>query len=240
MNAINNPAANRMPRNSMSHESMSEHGTEPVRGLPSRLPQGETLVWQGAPRWLPLARRAFHLRKLAIYFAVLVTWYAATVVGSPEGPEHAAIDILRAGGLAVAALGMVALFSWGVARTTVYTITTRRLVLRFGIALPMTVNIPFSKIVSASVKANADGTGDIALSLAPSEKVSYIIFWPHVRPWRMARVQPLLRSIPDAIAVAEAFGRAVAATSSAPVAMGSLERPDSAIIEPRPPIAAAA
>ena len=220
--------------------TIREHGSEPLPGLPEPLPRGEALVWQGAPLWEKLARRAFHLRKLAVYFAVLLTWYTYSVVGSHQGMQEDATDVLRAGGVALAALGLIALFAWGVARTTVYTITTRRVVIRFGIALPMTINIPFKQIVAASVRANPDGSGDILLSLATSDKISYIILWPHVRPWRLARVQPLLRSIPDAVGVAEKFGRAFASNSAAPVAMGSLTRPDSGIIEPRPQIAAAA
>jgi hypothetical protein len=224
----------------MATHDFEGHGPEPVPGLPERLPRGETLVWQGSPLWEPLARRGFHIRKLAVYFALLVTWYTASVLSENLGAQREAVDILRTTGVALAALGMVALFCWGVARTTVYTITTRRVVIRFGIALPITMNIPFSKIVSASVKAAPDGTGDISLALAGDAKISYIIMWPHVRPWKLTRVQPLLRSIPDAVGVAEKFGRAVAATATVPMAMGSLARPDSAMIEPRPHVAAAA
>jgi hypothetical protein len=219
---------------------MMEHDGEPMTGLPERLPRGEALIWQGSPKWEPLARRAFHMRKLAIYFAVLVSYYVLTVLQAHESLSETAIDISRATGLALTVIGLVALFSWMVARSTVYTITSRRIVVRFGIALPMTVNIPFSKIESASVKANPDGTGDILLTLSPKERMSYIILWPHVRPWRINRVQPLIRSIPDAVTVAQNFGRAVSANSAAPVALGALARPDSNIIDPRPHVAAAA
>ena len=53
---------------------LNEYETEPVRGLPERLPAGETILWQGAPRWGALARRAFHVRKIALYFAILLAW----------------------------------------------------------------------------------------------------------------------------------------------------------------------
>ena len=45
---------------------------EPVRGLPAMLPPGERLLWQGNPAWRSLAIRAYHVRKVALYFAVLV------------------------------------------------------------------------------------------------------------------------------------------------------------------------
>ena len=219
---------------------MREHDAEPVAGLPEFLPSNESLVWQGAPAWEPLARRAFHLRKLAIYFAVLVAWYAATVLAAQTGINDTATGLARALGLALAALGLVGLLAWLVARSTLYTITTRRIVMRVGIALPMTINIPFSKIESASVRMAADGTGDILLTLARAERISYILLWPHARPWKFARVQPLLRSVPDAVTVAQLFGRAVAGASPAPVTLGIVARPDTKVLEPRPQVAAAA
>ena len=47
---------------------MSEHDFEPIRGLPGPLPEGETILWQGAPDWRVLAVQAFHVRAVAIYF----------------------------------------------------------------------------------------------------------------------------------------------------------------------------
>jgi hypothetical protein len=217
-----------------------EHDIEPVRGLPQRLPKGETIVWQGKPKWDTLALRAFHVRKLAIYFAVLLTWYSATEIAAQESLGATAVAISRATLLALLAIGLITLFAWLTSRATVYTFTSKRVVVRFGVALSMSVNIPFGKIEAASVKANPDGTGDILLTLSRTEKMSYIVLWPHVRPWRMGRVQPLLRAIPEAVAVAQLFGRAVAANAAAPVALGSLTRPDGNIIEPRPQVAAAA
>jgi hypothetical protein len=217
-----------------------------VPGLPEQLPPGETLVWQGAPRWKTLARRGFHIRGLAIYFAVLLAWYVTSTLGDDLPAARTALDIARTGGIALAALGMVALFCWGVGRTTIYTITSRRVAIRFGIALPMTINIPFAKIESAAVKANPDGTGDILLTLAPDSKISYIIMWPHVRAWSLGRPQPMLRSIPDVVAVAQSFGHAVVATAERPVALGAVSasggaaRPDGAMVDQRPAIAAAA
>ena len=49
-----------------------EHEFEPQRGLPEALPAGEHLLWQGQPDWRMLARKAFHVRKLVVYFAGLM------------------------------------------------------------------------------------------------------------------------------------------------------------------------
>jgi hypothetical protein len=96
------------------------------------------------------------------------------------------------------------------ARSTVYTLTDRRVVIRQGIALSSALNLPFTVLRSADLRERGDGTGDIALSLTPGQRVSYLWLWPHVRPWRINQPQPMLRSLSDAAAVGETIGRAFA------------------------------
>lgn len=181
---------------------MREYDFEPVRGLPEQLPPGEELIWQGAPRWNELARRAFHVRKVAIYFTVLVVLRLAVDLsdGSSMASVLAGISWILA--LGAAAIGALVLLGWAMARSTVYTITNRRVVMRFGVALPMIMNLPFKQVRSVELKAYPDGTGDIPLRLAESARPSYLVFWPHVRPWRFSPVEPMLRVIPDATRVA--------------------------------------
>ncbi len=199
---------------------MMEHGREPVHGLPERLPPGERLLWQGSPCGWALARWAFHVRVLALYFAVLLVWGAAwsLAVGVSIGAVLAS-GLLPAA-LAAVVLGLVALLAWLSARTTVYTITNRRVVMRFGIALPMTLNLPFAVVESAELLTHANGSGDIPLSVAaPGRVVSSMywpLLWPHVRPWRLSRVEPMLRALPDAAQVAQILARALAASASQP------------------------
>ncbi len=195
---------------------MNEHGVEPVRGLPTSLPEGETLLWQGSPQWSALARRGFHFRKLLIYFGVLLAWYVLTVATTGTGWRDAAIGIGRAAGLAAAALGLVAAFAWLVCRTTVYTITDRRMVMRIGVAFPMSLNLPFRSIEGASLRAFPDGKGDIPVSLLPNARIAYLYLWPHARPWRLSRAEPMLRAVPDAALVAQVLGRALAAAAEQP------------------------
>jgi hypothetical protein len=193
--------------------SAGEYEFEPVRGLPERLPEGETLLWQGEPRAAALARRAFHVRTLSIYFGVLVAWRAVTAVADGEPLAQAVTGTLWVAAAAAAATGLLGLLAWATARTTVYTITSRRIVMRFGIALPITVNFPFRVVESAGIKMHADGTGDIPLALVPGERVSYVVMWPNVRPWRIARPEPMLRGVPEAARVAETLSHALAAAA---------------------------
>ncbi|MBK1716549.1 photosynthetic complex putative assembly protein PuhB [Thiocystis violacea] len=190
---------------------MKEYDFEPVRGLPEQLPPGEELLWQGAPRWTALARRAFHVRKVAIYFAVLVVLRIA--VDWSEGPSMASLfqGVSWILVLAVVAVGALALLGWAMARTTVYTITSRRVVMRIGVALPMMMNVPFKQVRSADLKVYDDGTGDIPFLLAKAVRPSYMIFWPHVRPWHFSPPQPMFRAIPEAGKVAEILAGALKA-----------------------------
>ncbi len=192
---------------------MREYDFEPVRGLPEQLPPGEELLWQGAPRWTALARRAFHVRKVAIYFALLAVLRIA--VDWSDGLSMASLfqGISWILVLAVASIGALALLAWAMGRTTIYTITNQRVVMRIGVALPMMMNLPFKQVLTADLKIYEDGTGDIPLLLAQSVKPSYTIFWPHTRPWHFSPPQPMLRAIPDAAAVAATLAGALKAYS---------------------------
>jgi hypothetical protein len=202
-----------------------EHMGEPIPGLPERPPAGERVLWQGAPRWQTVARRTFHVRKAAIYFAVLVAWRG--IYSAMQGQDIlAAIQSTTVFvGLSAAALGLLLLIAWLTARTTIYTITSERVVMRFGIAMQMAVNLPFKLIRSAAVKTYGDGTGDLPLELPPGERVSYIVMWPNVRPWSLGNAQPMLRGVDDAANVAQMLSRALAGEAVTPMTSGQTLRP---------------
>lgn len=180
-----------------------EHEFEPQRGLPERLPAGERVLWQGAPDWRVLARECFHVRKLAVYFAVLATWRVVTVVQSGSNVRDTAIAAVVALGLGAVALGLVTLMAWMSARTALYTITNRRVVMRIGIVLSVTFNLPLKKVESAGLQPLPDGHGDISLALDAATRIAYPHLWPHARPWQVARTQPSLRCVADAATVAQ-------------------------------------
>jgi Bacterial PH domain len=179
-----------------------EHEFEPQRGLPEALPGNEKLLWQGSPDWRMLARRAFHLRKLALYFAAMVLLRAGFVYSDTASIAAALRSMAGPLALAAIALGLVALMAWLSARSSVYTLTDKRVVMRIGIVLTLTFNIPYRRIAAADLHLDAQGTGDLPLSLLPPDHIAYLHLWPHARPWRLARPEPMLRSVPDAAAVA--------------------------------------
>jgi len=190
-----------------------EHDDEPVRGLPGPLPVGETILWQGAPDARVFLRNALHARWVAAYFAALTLYSLSQASIFGAGVSFAA-------GLAL--LGMMALFAWGVARTSIYTLTNKRVVLRVGVALSACINLPLSRTAAADLRPLERGHGDIALTL-DSGRISYFFLWPHARAWRFAAPQPMLRSVPEAEKVATLL---IAARSAlGPIAQPVPEQP---------------
>jgi hypothetical protein len=198
---------------------VSEYHHEPVRGLPGLLPKGERILWQGAPDWIALARSAFLGGPVAVYFGVLMLWRLASGLGDGLGAAEALRHMLWVAPVAAAALALIALLGWATARSTVYTITNRRVVLRVGVALTMSINVPFTRIVAASVKPGAGDRADIALSVAAEDRFAFLLLWPHARPWRLRHPEPMLRAVPKAASVARLLADALedfAADNSAP------------------------
>jgi hypothetical protein len=111
--------------------------------------------------------------------------------------------------LASAALAVLGLLAWSSARSTIYTVTNRRVLMRFGIALPITLNIPLRVVDSVSFAKHRDSTGDIAIRAGGSDRVAYLILWPHARPWRVNRPEPMLRSLAKPEEVARVLSRAL-------------------------------
>jgi hypothetical protein len=188
--------------------ALKEHDYEPVPGLPAPLPEGETILWQGAPAWEAFARRAMRVRIVAVYFLVLAVWGIAGRLSSGMPAMEILLATLRLTAMAAGAICLLELFAWLVGRTTLYTITTKRVVMRYGIALPISIQISYRMIETAGAHIWSDGAGDIALTLLPGQRIAYMVLWPHARPWRLLKAQPVLRCIPDAAAVAQTLGRA--------------------------------
>jgi hypothetical protein len=208
--------------------------------LPADIQPGEQILWHGRPRAVSLARRAFRVDFVAAYFAALALWM---LVWSWQGEGFAAgaLASLKTIGLGAAALALITLLSFFSARTTLYVITTRRVVLRVGIALPVFINLPFKEIVAASAREFGDDTGDIAIEVHRTRRVPLFVLWPHARPFRFLRPQPALRSIANAAEVTGALTRALrdyAGQSDAAPSRGAAEVKPAVSLAPSPRAAA--
>lgn len=214
----------------MSHDDFD---FEPIRGLPAPLPEGERLLWQGSPSWRSFALRAYHVRAVALYFLLLVACRVAVgLAGSGPAADMlvSCALLLTSGGVAIGLLCLLAYFS---ARCTVYTLTNRRVLLRHGVAVPMTLNIPFSLIDGVALKAYGEDMGDIALTLAAGERIGYLITWPHLRPGRITRPQPSFRSLKQPRLVADLLSAALTAETGQ-VATRAVAQAPASMVRPAP------
>jgi hypothetical protein len=217
-----------MPIESLGHE----YEFEPQFGLPERLPDDEFIVWQGSPDVGALANSAFHLKKIGFYFAVLIVACAWPALESGAGLMAVVSAVKWIVPLTVIAMASVWLLAWFTARTTVYTVTSKRVVMRLGIVLTVSFNLPFKQIASADVRVLKDGFGDITLALQGSDSIAWVHLWPSVRPWRISKPEPTLRAVPNVQVVSDKLRQAW--TQSTGLAANARTQTENEQLDPRP------
>ena len=178
-----------------------EHEFEAAPGLPEPLPASERLLWQGAPDWKQLALHVFHVRTLAVYFGVMMVLQTLYLLGEPQ--PRLLVPLATSLVLSLTALAVLSWLAWMTARTALYTLTNKRVVMRIGIVLTLTFNLPLRMVAAASVKPLKNGSGDIALKLAGDDHIAWLNLWPHAKPWALKNPEPCLRCISDAVRVGE-------------------------------------
>jgi hypothetical protein len=188
------------------------------RELPAPLPVGERVIWQGKPSFTGLALRSFHIREVSIYFGLLLAWRLWSNWSNGMPAVDATVSALWLIVPAMISIAVLAGLAWLFRRAACYTITSKRVLFQFGVALPMTLNIPLSMIGNAALKTYRGGSGDIPLRVFDSRRVSYGLLWPHVRPWRLRAPEPMLCALPDA-AIAAARLSEVLGGQPAPAAI---------------------
>jgi len=202
--------------------------------LPYDLTPGEKVLWQGRPQWISLARRAYRTDFVAGYFAISTVWNFAQALYQTDllAAGIAGGKTILAGVLAVSLLGLLA---WLSSRSALYVVTTKRVVLKAGVALPIFFNLPYGSIVSASARFYRDGTGDIPLAIEQKDHIAYLHLWPHAKPFHLKRPEPALRCVENASEVADILSRALLAAShetsvkaEAPVTAGVVSHSETA------------
>jgi hypothetical protein len=156
-----------------------------------------------------LAIHAFHVRKIALYFALMLAVQTINLTAPDSGSGMKPLSVVDwkplvvAAGLYTLALALLLGTAWMSARSTLYTLTNKRVVMRIGIVLTLTFNLPFKRIAGASLKTQSAGTGDLALALHPEDRIGWAHLWPHQRAWHVTQPQPTLRCVPDGQQVGE-------------------------------------
>lgn len=182
---------------------LEDAGGPSANGDPMGTPAAnERVLWKGQPDLAILARTAFHTRSVGIYFVLLIG------ISLAFGNTNAALICAVLG---IAGLGVLQLLAWISRRTTLYILTDARLILRIGMALETRINIPLKHIGAAHLKERGKDHGDIALELNGERLLGYLLLWPHARPFRLGRPQPMLRAVPEAKKVAQLLAEACAA-----------------------------
>jgi len=180
-----------------------EHEIEPVPGLPGHLPDDERVLWQGRPSWKLIARHTLKTRWIAAYFALISAWSIGTGLTEGETAAGMAASIVIFSIMAFAVFALASIYAWAVEKTTVYTVTNKRVVIRFGVALSMSLNLPFKQIETIAFGKLNGEAGNLAFALKPDQRVSWLMQWPHVRGWRFARAEPSMIALQDAQKVAD-------------------------------------
>ena len=197
-------------------ERAPEHEFEAAYGLPEPLPAGERILWQGRPAAGLVASRIFHLRALTLYFALMLAWRVAVLVHDGASLAQTWRGTLSLALLALVALGILGYLARLAARTTVYTLTDQRVVMRIGIVLTVTYNLPLRQIDGAHFVDLGQGRGEVALQLRPGVRIAYLHLWPHARPWKLTAPQPMLRCLNDAREASEKLAQAWSHSNAQP------------------------
>ncbi len=185
-------------------------------GIPAPLPKGEEVLWQGSPQAYALARGAYKINWILAYMLIVVVWRAGGAWADGGLPLALATGVPYLV-LAAAGYGVIFALAWAQARASIYTITTARVIMKVGAALPVTYTIPFLRVGTARLDQQADGTGTIALQLTDGLRLSYAVLWPHLRPGHARDTQPAFRCIPDAGHVARLLSDAAQTKLNEPV-----------------------
>ena len=204
-------------------ETKVVRGAAPLNdaNLAENLPADEVLIWQGRPEANAIATRAMRLWYVVAYLLGLVVLRTGYLImgGAPISEWSALLAWQSLASLFI--VGLIAGLSALYGKTTIYSLTNRRLILRTGAAVPIHVNFPLEQIASADLKVFPDGTGDIALTLENSDKLYWLLLWPNVRSWWVRPLQPLLRGLRDFELAASALASAASAESD--VSLGEVK-----------------
>jgi hypothetical protein len=190
--------------------SQDDFAFEPIRGLPERPPEGEVILWQGQPNWLRLSVDSLNVWWVLGYFIFLFVWRFISVSDLLPISQAVLVSLpFLAFGLLVTLLLMLVGFIQ--ANATVYTITNKRVVMRIGAALTVTLNLPFTEIENAAIASSSKNFGSIVIDTKQDSKFSFLVLWPHARAWHFKKPQPSLKCIPNAAEVAEILSNAAKA-----------------------------
>jgi len=187
----------------MSEMAIVEHvGPD---GEVSRLPEGERVLWSGAPDQKALARYFLRERWVLAFVA------ASFALGATEALQHSVGAVPRLIGVATlsAVLATIAIVSirvlaWQMAKSSKYVITNKRVYFNIGIVLRADANVPFSSVENIDLRRRSDGSADLMVTLTDEQEIPWLLLFPHMT-WRGSRRgRPTFRALRDPQRAADA------------------------------------
>jgi hypothetical protein len=143
-----------------------------------------------------------YLKYIAFYLVALIaarTGYLV-VAGEPVATWSGMLiwQMLASAFVMLLIVGLAAVYS----RTTRYSLTNERLIIKTGAAITIHINLPLQQIIGADLREYSDDTGDITLQVSQADKLYWLLMWPNVRSWWVRPLRPVLRGLKDAPTVA--------------------------------------
>jgi hypothetical protein len=143
-----------------------------------------------------------YLNYIAFYLVVLIAARTGYLImdGEPVATWSGMLvwQVLASAFVMLLIVGLATVYS----RTTCYSLTNERLIIKTGAAITIHINLPLQQITAADLREYSDGTGDITLQVSRAEKLYWLLLWPNVRSWWIRPLRPVLRGLRDAQTVA--------------------------------------
>ena len=173
----------------------------PPKDILSIIPKDEKIIWYGRPDLRRFCLTALGLKYIIIYLIIIFF----SIIYARYG-DFNFIEILQVlfPYLISCFLAVLLLIIVGISQVlpTIYVITSKRVIIRSGLALIFMINVPFDKIASIDKNLYKDGCGNISFKLINNKRVPFFASWPSVRPWYFNNPEPTFRCISDVEIVA--------------------------------------
>ena len=173
----------------------------PPKDVLSVIPEDEEVLWHGRPDFRRFSLSALGLRYLMLYLLIV----SLTTFFSNFGNLSLFLFLqMMFPYIICCCLAAIILVMIGISQVIpiVYVITSKRIIIKSGLALIFMLNVPFDKIANIDKKTFSDGCGDISFKFMGNKRIPFFAGWPSVRPWYFNNPEPTFRCIPDVDVVA--------------------------------------
>ncbi len=179
----------------------------PPKDILSVIPKDEEILWNGRPDLRRFCLSALGLRYIAVYLIVIT----GVIFFNNFGNFSLAVFLEKMFPYILSCfIAVILLVVIGASQVmpTVYVITSKRIIIKSGLALIFMLNVPFDKISNIDKQVLKDGCGNISFKLISNKRVPFFASWPSVRPWHFNNPEPTFRCIADVDVVAFKLAKA--------------------------------